>query len=204
MIKRLFVTLILTLTLIASSFAMGNTPSLTVEPCLIATDTPSIYSPDHDSTSTTASTSSPSSTLHLKYMGNIEAGNIFLWDHFLNNTSGIVTLTTTHGVKITPYLFAGLGTGAWLAYYSGGLSLWFPIFANARATLPTGKFSPFFDLKIGHLLSASSTNFISPSVGYKFSWGQNGGVYLALGSNFLFNKYGSQFDGLNIKLGFDF
>lgn len=144
------------------------------------------------------------SNLHIKYMGNIEAGHIFLWDNFLNNTSGIVTLTTTQGVRITPYLYAGAGTGAWLAYYSGGLSLWIPIFANARATLPTGKFSPFFDLKIGHLLSASSTSFISPAIGYKFSWGEKGGVYLALGSNFLFNKFGSQWDGLNVKLGFDF
>lgn len=138
----------------------------------------------------------------VSYMGNVEAGHTFLWDNFLRNTSGYVTLTTTHGVRITPYLFTGLGIGAWLGYYSGGCSMFLPLFANVRATLPSGKFRPFIDLKGGTLNSLNS--FVGPSIGCKFAWGNRAGVYLSFGTNYIINRYHSAFDGLSLKLGFDF
>ncbi|MCM1077630.1 MAG: hypothetical protein NC411_09765 [Bacteroides sp.] len=137
----------------------------------------------------------------ISYMGNIEAGHIFPWAHFMKGTSGFVTLTTTHGVRITPYLFTGLGVGAWLGYYSGGCTMLIPYYADVRLTLPKKHFRPFFDLKAGRL---SNNTFIGPSIGCKYAWGSKGGIYLSFGTNFITNEYHSGWDGLNLRLGFDF
>lgn len=139
----------------------------------------------------------------IQYMGNVEAGHIFVWDNFMKNTSGIVTLTTTHGVRLTPYLFTGIGVGAWLTYYSGGFSMFIPIFADVRATLPLkGNLRPFVDLKGGRINSYN--NFVGPSIGCKYAWGKKAGVYLSFGTNYIINNNKSQWDGFNVRLGFDF
>lgn len=154
------------------------------------------------------------SQFKIQYMGNVEAGHVFLWENFKSTapgfvthkgSSGIVTLSTTHGVKLKPYLFTGLGVGAWFGYYSGGATLRLPIYANVRASIPNRRFRLFIDLKAGHNFVDYNLSFIGPSIGCKFAWGNKGGVYLSAGTNYIINhNYSNSWDGLNLKIGFDF
>lgn len=150
--------------------------------------------------------SSPKKKFSVQYMGNIETGHLFLWDGFMKNSSGAVTLSTTHGVRFTPYLFVGGGAGFWLIYYSGGASGKIPLFGDVRLTLPNQKLRPFFDLKGGWL--DSNTNFVGPSIGCKYAWGRKGGVYLSFGTNLLITHYdyggNTGWDGFHMRIGFDF
>ncbi|MDE7406790.1 MAG: hypothetical protein K2M76_00090, partial [Muribaculaceae bacterium] len=110
---------------------------------------------------------------------------------------------TTHGAQIAPYLYAGAGAGTWFLYSKDGVGFLLTGFLDVRATLPTHRrFKPFIDVKVG--FAGSYNTFVTPSIGYKYAWGKKGGVYLSLGSDLIFNEYNTAWDGLNVRLGFDF
>ena len=138
---------------------------------------------------------------HISYAGDVEAGHTFPWHRFLRTTSGIVTLTTTHGLNLTPHVFAGAGAGAWFLYYSGGCTLIFPLYADVKLKLPTHRFSPFLDFKAGYLINGHSA-FLAPGVGYRFALTQTKGLSLSFATSYITATH--RFDGLNVRLAFDF
>lgn len=144
----------------------------------------------------------------MHYMGNVEVGNLFPWDHFMNNSSGIASITTTHGVVIKPWLYAGLGTGFWLVYSHDGIAGGFPLFADIRLTYPIAKWRPFLDVKIGSFVGGSGFShfIIQPSVGLKYAVKDTFGVYLSFSTlnSFLLSSGSVKSAGLSINLGFDF
>ncbi len=143
----------------------------------------------------------PDSNFHPTYAGDVEAGHTFLWHRFLRTTSGIVTLTTTHGLNLTPNVFAGAGTGAWLLYYSGGATLIYPLYADVKLQLPRHRFSPFLDFKAGYLINGHSA-FLAPGVGYRFALTHTKGISLSLATSYITATH--RFDGLNLRLAFHF
>lgn len=133
---------------------------------------------------------------------------MFPWESFMNNSAGIATLTTTHGVVVRPWLYTGFGTGFWLLYAHEGIAAGLPVFVDARLTYPNRRWRPFVDLKAGTFIGGETlTHFlIMPSVGLKFAIKDTFGIYLSIGT---MGHFSSQFDskiseGLSLKLGFDF
>lgn len=138
----------------------------------------------------------------VSYMGTVEAGHIFPWSHFLRVTHGMVSLTTTHGVRIKPWLFTGAGLGTLMTYHKNGIGLTFPLYLNGRFTLPKKHFRPFFDFKFG--IASFRYPFLNPSIGYKYAWGKKGGIRLSLGVNFSTSYSFKKYNGVSANIGFDF
>lgn len=146
---------------------------------------------------------------HIHYMGNIEGGNMFPWEGFMKDSSGMASLTTTHGVVIKPWLYTGLGTGFWFLYSHDGIAGALPIFADVRFTYPNKRWRPFVDLKIGSFLSGNIISeyfLLIPSVGIKFAIKDTFGVYLSAGTmgHFAKDMPARVSEGLSLNLGFDF
>lgn len=148
----------------------------------------------------------------MHYMGNVEAGNIFPWKDFLNNSSGVATLTTTHGVVLKPWLYTGIGSGLWIVYSHDGTGVGLPIFADVRFTYPNKSWRPFVDIKAGAYIGAfiwgsGYSHFqFQPSVGLKYAIKDTFGIYLSLGAltHFASTSSNSFPQGLSLNLGFDF
>lgn len=153
-----------------------------------------------------AMTSVNSGDIH--YMGNIEAGNMFPFQDFLDNSSGIATLTTTHGVVIKPWLYTGLGAGFWFGYAKEGFGIILPMYADVRLTYPNRRWRPFFDMRMGTLWGGEPIHhfLLQPSVGIKFAIKDTFGIYLSVGTIAHFSKRDgtSIAEGLSLNLGFDF
>ena len=124
---------------------------------------------------------------------------------------GRVSLFTSHGIEINPYLFVGAGVGLEVdtnnPVYLGIVS---PIFADMRLKLPR-KASPYFDLRVGDMYGAGSSNhglFICPSIGYRFDVGKNKGLFLGIVYEGVLTDEYSFFEGyeesLALRIGFDF
>lgn len=140
--------------------------------------------------------------LHIHYMGTVEAGNLFPWDGFMKDSSGLATLNTTHGVVITPWLYTGLGAGVWMAYTYWGVGFGFPVYGDVRVTYPNRRWRPFFDLKVGALAGEYINHLLfMPSVGIKFAIKDTFGIYLSAGTLTHFESFST---GLSLNLGFDF
>lgn len=134
----------------------------------------------------------------IHYMGNVEAGYVFPWDGFMHDSSGMVMLTTTHGVVVTPWLYVGGGIGVCMAFDHDALGFVSPIYGDLRFTYPNRHWRPFADLKIG---TQSGNWFVNPSLGIKYAIKDTFGIYLSAGTLTYFT-YGSV--GLSLNLGFDF
>lgn len=153
---------------------------------------------------------SESDSHRIHYMGNIEGGNLFPWQDFMNNSSGLATLNTSHGVVIKPWLYTGLGVGIWFVYAHEGIGLALPAFADVRFTYPNRKWRPFADLKIGTFVGGDALNhfLINPSVGIKYAIKDTFGIYLSAGTmGYYHTRYSdirSFSQGLSFNLGFDF
>lgn len=97
-----------------------------------------------------------------------------------NNDWSRIMLSTTHGVQITPEIFAGVGIGVmgWIDYedYWEGVDDYtsVPIFANVRGELHNvfrKNFSPYLDVKLGYSIADVRGVFFSPEVGCHFYFG---------------------------------
>lgn len=158
--------------------------------------------------STNASTELSDSYFKIHYMGTVDGGNIFPWKNFMNSSSGIATLTTTHGVVIKPWLYTGIGVGAWLEYCHNGVVLGYPVFADVRLTYPNSKWRPFFNFRMGVFTGGDyHAQFqVQPSLGIKYSFKDTFGIFLRVGTT---NRFRSDYsasltEGLSLSLGFDF
>lgn len=87
--------------------------------------------------------------------------------------------TTSHGYQINPIFFIGAGLGM---ERCGKLDNWIaPLFVQGRADLQFGRFTPFVDLRAGANIAEGVGAYLSPSVGYRFSWGRKMGVNIGAG-----------------------
>ncbi|MDY2829240.1 MAG: hypothetical protein SOU27_08240 [Sodaliphilus sp.] len=132
-----------------------------------------------------------------------------------------ITLFTTHGCQINPYLFVGAGMGA--TYWDD--ETWsYPIYADVRTEIHNAfrrNFSPYLEVKTGYSVGDANGFYFSPSVGFHFYFGHtNMGLSVAIGYSMQYadddfmdydyydNNYWSggkqNYDGLNFSVSFDF
>lgn len=88
-------------------------------------------------------------------------------------------LSTTHGYQINPIFFAGAGLDLEPFTNYGGTFL--SVFAEGRADLKLGNFTPFADVRLGYCCDDGGGVYFSPTIGYRFNWGRKVGINLALG-----------------------
>lgn len=139
----------------------------------------------------------------IHYTGNFEAGYLFPWEGFMRTSSGGVPVSTTHGVTLNRWLSVGLGASAWILYDHYYAYFYLSAHAAVRATLPiSSKFRPFVDLKAG--IFGRQNGIINPSLGYKFFWGERGGIYISAAFPVFFGEDDISFSGLLLNLGVDF
>ncbi len=88
-------------------------------------------------------------------------------------------VSTSHGYQINPIVFVGAGLSV---ERCGKLDRWIvPVFAEGRADLQLGRFTPFADLRAGANFAEGIGVYLSPTVGYRFNWGRKAGVNIGLG-----------------------
>lgn len=132
------------------------------------------------------------------------------------NTNGF-SISTSHGVQISPYIFVGAG----LAYqrYKVNEDYWaddswsaVPFFANFRVNMTKTTVSPYFDAKIGYSTADCEGLYASPSFGVRIGLQGNLGLNLSAGYTVQGYKYQDTFTShasgylhsLTLNLGLDF
>ncbi|MBO5720562.1 MAG: hypothetical protein J6R61_03420 [Bacteroidales bacterium] len=129
---------------------------------------------------------------------------------------GRISMSTTHGVQIIPYLYIGAGLGFKYYHYSGSMGL--PLYADIRANFLKGRITPFLDFRAGYSFLDDWGAYVSPTVGCNFGYGRKAGFSVALGYEFQkaefyhYDYYGGGYSytsyencgGFVIKVGVDF
>ena len=93
---------------------------------------------------------------------------------------GLLSLHTTHGYQLNPYVFVGGGVGLDFAIAAnnwGKVGVLMPLFADAKFGLPVNNAFPFIELKFGYAVPLSKPDdrstyeglYFSPSVGALFN-----------------------------------
>ena len=120
---------------------------------------------------------------------------------------------TSHGYRIDPYIYAGMGVG--LHYYRGSRVL-IPVFVDGRVSFLDGPISPFINLRTGYSFKVSEKMeggfYISPMFGVRFVIGESIALNLAAGYSFQNIKVdyysngqmtGLTTDGFTLRLGLE-
>jgi len=99
--------------------------------------------------------------------------------------------STSHGYQFNKWLYVGGGIGyeAVLTPNDRRPKRIFPVFADARADLAFGRFTPFADIKIGANFTRGAGMYFSPTVGYSFNWGRRTAINLAIGATFFGHRF---------------
>lgn len=99
--------------------------------------------------------------------------------------------STSHGYQFNEWLYVGGGIGyeTVLAPNARRPKRIFPVFADARADLAFGRFTPFADIKLGANFTRGAGMYFSPTIGYRFNWGRHTAINFAIGATF----FGRQF-----------
>lgn len=102
---------------------------------------------------------------HMAYKGFSDIGLGSAFSDGDNSTS--FTLTTSHGIQINPYFFAGAGIGVDLSSSSNidGATVIAPIFGQVRANILNKNISPYVDLKGGGTVGDFKGGYLEPSFG---------------------------------------
>lgn len=114
-------------------------------------------------------------------------------------------ISTSHGYQFNPWLFAGVGidvglkdTGWWsdpsIHHYDLDNNF-ISIFAEGRADLKLGKFTPFADVRLGWNACENGTIYFSPSIGYRFNWGRKVGINVGIGYTLDGYRYENYIEG---------
>lgn len=124
-------------------------------------------------------------------------------------------ITTTHGYQFNKNFFVGGGFGATLVTYNydyKNLTVEFPVYASGRADWKIGKVPLFADLRLGTSINVKNDNlghlFITPSIGYRCSWGHR--VSLNIGAGVSARRFGhdyhfSEWEFMpSVKIGIEF
>lgn len=141
------------------------------------------------------------------YKGFVDFGYTFGVGHV--SDAGRLSLTTSHGVQINPYLFVGGGTT--VNYYTSASYFSLPLFANVRGSFMDNSISPFVDLKIGYTIFDVTGFYFSPSIGCRFGLQNGNGVNVSLGyemqkGTLEFDSYSTSVTvgGVALRVGYDF
>lgn len=88
-------------------------------------------------------------------------------------------ISTSHGYQINSIFYAGIGldlecTKKYKSYVT--------VFAEGRADLKFGKFTPFGDIRLGYGgIDGEGGVYFAPSIGYRLNWGRKVGINFSLG-----------------------
>lgn len=89
-------------------------------------------------------------------------------------------VSTTHGYQITPIWFAGVGLSVENNRKYDNYIV--AAYAQGRADLQFGRFTPFAEARLGYSLSDGGGAYFSPSIGYRFNWGRKLGINIGIGA----------------------
>lgn len=122
---------------------------------------------------------------HRGYRGFLEWGNDIRTDNYWGlyaierKTSVCTGFMTSHGYQFNPYLYVGAGLG--FEYSNVSDCHIIPLFLDGRTDLKFGRFTPFFDVRLGVSLTEGAGVYFSPTIGYRFNWGRKVGINLGVG-----------------------
>lgn len=89
-------------------------------------------------------------------------------------------ISTSHGYQINSIFYAGVGLD--FEHCSKNKSNFLAFFAEGRADLKFGKFTPFGDIRLGYGgIDGEGGVYFAPSIGYRLNWGRKVGINLSLG-----------------------
>lgn len=89
-------------------------------------------------------------------------------------------ISTSHGYQINSIFFAGVGLD--FEHCSSIKSNSLAFFAEGRADLKFGKFTPFGDIRLGYGgIDGEGGLYFAPSIGYRLNWGRKVGINFSLG-----------------------
>lgn len=143
------------------------------------------------------------------YRGFVDSENFFMPDlGFLAGGGGDsdfwTGLSTVHGYQFNPHLFVGGGMSlVWVLndyeyrWDNKPKLAYLPLFADVRTDLRFGRFTPFFDLRIGCNLLRHGTLSGALTVGYRIGWGRRVGMNIALGVNLRGHRYENWNSGID-------
>ena len=156
---------------------------------------------------------------HMAYKGFADIG---LGSAFIDEESSVsFKLTTSHGIQINPYLFAGAGVGVDLSSSSGsdGATVIAPIFGHVRANFLNRSISPYFDFKGGGTVGDFKGGYVEPSIGVSMPVTNKFAIDFAFaytlythkeeyedgfGSQYFMFKYRTTLHNIGFKFGFEF
>lgn len=101
-----------------------------------------------------------------------------LWE-FLNKTDYYTGVSTSHGYQFNNWFYAGAGMD--FEYCTNENKFILAPFIDGRADLTFGKITPFGDIRVGYSVNDGGGIYFSPSIGYRFNWGNKIGLNFGLG-----------------------
>jgi hypothetical protein len=116
------------------------------------------------------------SGLRLGYKGFVDFGySVGVGDYGADR----IEFSTTHGVQINKYIFAGAGVG--VNYFYDSESVGIPIYAAARYTVLDKRITPFVEAKVGYAVGDVDGVYASPSIGCRFRMGNKSAFNVSVG-----------------------
>lgn len=116
------------------------------------------------------------SGLRLGYKGFVDLGySVGFGDYSADRAE----FSTTHGVQINKYIFAGAGVG--VNYFYDNEKVGVPIYVDARYTALDKRITPFVEAKVGYAVGDVDGVYASPSVGCRFRMGNKSAFNVSVG-----------------------
>ncbi len=99
--------------------------------------------------------------------------------------------STSHGYQFNRWLYVGGGIGYETVLAPGDRrpKRIFPVFADTRADLQFGRFTPFADIKLGVNFTRGAGLYFSPTIGYRFNVCRSTAINFAIGATFFGSRY---------------
>lgn len=90
-------------------------------------------------------------------------------------------ISTSHGYQFTPHVYLGAGVAA---DYSLTDKRFYcvPVFAHFRNDLKLGRFTPYFDARLGYNFLDGGGVYSSLSAGYRINWGRKTAINIGIGA----------------------
>ncbi len=96
-----------------------------------------------------------------------------------SETNYYLGASTTHGYQLNTHVFIGAGLSL---EYSPNEDNWIiPLYADCRYDMQFGKFTPYFDVRLGANFAEGVALYFSPTVGYRFNFGRKLGLNVGAG-----------------------
>lgn len=126
--------------------------------------------------STVAKSNRSNSGLRLGYKGFVDMGySVSVDDYSVDR----IEFSTTHGVQINKYIFAGAGVG--VNYFYDAEVVGVPIYAAARYTALDTRITPFVDARVGYAVGDVEGLYASLNIGCRFRMGNKSAFNASIG-----------------------